>query len=402
MAVSYRFHRWKIALIVVLVRWAAFAHGQSNDANSIFAQGASALKRGDAAQAVEDFQQFLHLQPNSAEGYFNLGLAQETAGQLDPALSAFHKAMALQPEMRGVRLFTGMVDYKLNRLEEAHEELEHATRSEPKDPVAWMWLGIVELAQNRAEPAAASLDKAAALDPKNLDVLYHRGRAHLLISQQTYAAMFAMSPDSWRVHEVLGQADAAAFRADEAIPEFRLAIHGAPHEPGLNEELGDACWAAGKLQEADDAYAEEIKNDSLNAVAQYKLGSLRVKRNDAAGGVPLLNRALTLDPELIDAHYYLGKAYVALHKEDSAIEQFHLTTTNPQGSEELRIMSWYQLVILFRNLHRSQESAEALVEFRRMKGERNRRQAAKFEEQGRRRDQLPQQEEIPAGDPASP
>lgn len=401
MAVSSHFLYWKVVFILILACQTVFGGAQTSDSKSVFERGTSALKGGDAAQAVEDFQQFLRLQPNSAEGYFNLGLAEESAGQFTSASTAFHKAMALQPEMRGVRLFTGIVEYKLNRLDEAHEELTHATRSEPKNPAAWMWLGIVELAQNRAESAAAALDKAAALDPKNLDILYHRGRAHLLISKQSYAAMFALSPDSWRVHEVLGQADAAAFRADEAIPEFRFAIRAAPHEPGLNEELGDACWAADKLEEADKAYAEEIKNDPLNAVAQYKLGSLRVKRNDAAGAVPLLNRALTLDPTITDAHFYLGKAYVELNKQDLAVENFQLAT-NPQGSEELRIMSWYQLAILFRNSQRSQEASEALAAFRKMKDERDRRQSSKFEEQGRRRDQLPRQEKIPAGDPASP
>ena len=208
--------------------------------------------------------------------------------------------------------------------------------------------------------------------------------------------MFKLGPDSWRVHEVLGQSDAEAFRGDDAIGEFRLAIRGAPHEPGLNEELGDACWTAAKFQEADAAYTEEIKNDPLNAVAFYKLGSLReIRNNDAAGGVSLLEHALTLDPTITDARYYLGKGYAALGKNESAIENFHLAT-NPHGSEELRIMSWYQLAILCRNLHRSQEAEDALETFRKMKTERDDRQNGKLQEQFRRRDQLPQQETIPA------
>jgi tetratricopeptide (TPR) repeat protein len=293
-----------------------------------------------------------------------------------------------------VKLFTGIVNYKLNHLSAAHDDLVSETRLEPKNAAGWMWLGVVELAQEHADSAAAALDKAAALDPNNLDILYHRGRAHLLISKASYAAMFQLSPDSWRVHEVLGQADAEAFRTEDAISEFRLALRTAPHEPGLNEELGDACWTAGKLQEADDAYSEEIKNDTANAVALYKLGSLRVTRDDAAAGLPLLERALTLDPSISDAHYYLGKGDAALGKDELAIEHFRLAT-NPQGTEELRIMSWYQLATLYRNLHRSQEAGEALAAFRKMKTERDQRREGKLQEQGRRRDQLPQQEVIP-------
>lgn len=356
------------------------------------------MRSGNADRAANDFQQFLRLQPDSPEGYFNLGLALQSLGELDHALTAFHKAESLQPGMRGIHLFSGIVEYKLNHLQDAHDELAKAARLEPKNAVAWMWLGVTELAQNQAEAASAALDKAAALDPNNLDILYHRGRAHLLISKESYAAMFKLDPDSWRVHEVLGQADMEAFRGDEAINEFRLAIREAPNEPGLNEELGDACWTADKFQEADDAYAREIKNDPSNAIAHYKLGSLRVTRADAAHGIPLLEQALTLDPAITDAHYYLGKGYAASGKNELAIEHFH-KATNPSGSEELRIMSWYQLAILCRNLHRSQESAEALTAFRKMKTEKDERQRSKFQEQGRRRDELPQQEKIPAADP---
>lgn len=394
-AVSHLLSRLLTIALILVCCQVVLAQDESSDASSLFEKGNSAMRRGDAAKAADDFRQFLRLQPDSAEGYFNLGLALQSAGELSPALTALHKAASLQPGMHGVQLFTGIVDYKLSRLGEAHGELEHATRLEPKNSAAWMWLGIVQLARNQAESAAAALDKAAALDPNNLDILYHRGRAHLLVSKQSYAAMFKLSPDSWRVHEVLGQADAEAYRADDAIAEFRLAIRAAPREPGLNEELGDACWTADKLQEADEAYAQEIKNDPSNAVAHYKLGSLRVTRDDAAGGVPLLEQALTLDPTIVDAHYYLGKGSAALGKEDLAIQHFR-EATNPHGTEELRIMSWYQLAIICRNLHRSQEATEALAAFRKMKTERDQRQASKFEEQGRRRDQLPKQETIPA------
>jgi tetratricopeptide (TPR) repeat protein len=367
---------------------------QSGDAKSLFAQGNSAMRKGDPVEAIGDFQQFLRLQPTSAEGYFNLGLALQSDGQLNEALTALHKAATLQPGLHGARLFTGIVDYKLNHLSDAHAELIHETRLEPNNAAAWMWLGIVELAQNQPDAAVSELDKAAALDPTNLDILYHRGRAHLLVSKESYAAMFKLGPDSWRVHEVLGQADAEAFRADDAINEFWFAVRAAPREPGLHEELGDACWTAGKLQDADDAYAEEIKIDATNAVVLYKLGSLRVTRNDANGGVPLLERALSLDPALSDAHYYLGKGEAKLGKNDLAIEQFRLAT-NQRGTEELRIMSWYQLAIMYRNLDRGQEAGEALATFRQMKSTRDQRQESKFQEQGRRRDQLPQPEAIP-------
>ena len=393
--VVFRLFSRPLTMALALALCGQSAIAQIGDAKALFAQGNSAMRRGDAAEAVRDFQQFLTLQPGSAEGYFNLGLALQSAGRLSDALTALHKATSLEPTLRGVPLFTGIVDYKLNHLSTAHDELVRETRLEPKNAAAWMWLGVTELAQNQPTAAAAALDQAAALDPGNLDILYHRGRAHLLVSKESYSAMFKLGPDSWRVHEVLGQVDAEAFRTDEAINEFRLAVGAAPQEPGLNEELGDACWTAGKLQEADDAYAQETKIDTSNAVALYKLGALRVTRRDGtASGVDLLERALALDPSISDAHYYLGKGEAELGKNELAIEQFRLAT-NPRGTEELRIMSWYQLATIFRNLHRAREASDALATFRQMKAARDERQTSKFQDQGKRRDQLPRQETVP-------
>jgi tetratricopeptide (TPR) repeat protein len=384
-----------LTIALVLIVCCQIGIAQNDDAKTWFEQGNEAIRKGNAAEAVRDFQEFLRLRPGSAEGYFNLGLALQSASQLQESLTALGTAASLQPGLHGLRLFTGIVNYKLNHLSAAHDDLVSETRLEPRNAAGWMWLGVVDLAQNNADAAAAVLDKAAMLDPTNQDILYHRARAHLLISKASYAAMFKINPDSWRVHEVLGQADAEAFRTDDAISEFRLALRTAPHEPGLNEELGDACWTAGNLQEADDAYSEEIKIDSANAIALYKLGSLRVTRDDAAGGVPLLEQALALDPTIGDAHYYLGKGNAALGKDDVAIEHFRLAT-NPQGTEELRIMSWYQLATLYRNLHRTQEAGEALAAFRKMKMARDQRRESKLEAQTRRRDQLPRQETMPA------
>jgi tetratricopeptide (TPR) repeat protein len=398
MVVSLPASRW-LTIALALILFCQLGIAQTGDAAALFQRGNDALRKGDATDAAHDFQEFLRLRPGSAKGYFNLGLALQSAGQLQESLTALHKAASLQPGLHGVRLFTGIVNYKLNHFPAAHDDLVSETLLEPRNAAGWMWLGVVDLAQNHAEAAAASLDKAAVLDPNNLDILYHRARAHLLISKASYAAMFKIDPDSWRVHEVLGQADAEAFRTEDAISEFRLALRTAPHEPGLNEELGDACWTAGNLDDADHAYSEEIKTDPANGVALYKLGSLRVTRDDAAGGVPLLERALALDPALGDAHYYLGKGEAALGKDDLAIEHFNLAT-NPQGTEELRIMSWYQLATLYRNLHRTQQAGEALAAFRKMKTTRDQRRENKLQEQTRRRDQLPRQEMIPAtGDP---
>ena len=85
-----------------------------------------------------------------------------------------------------------------------------------------MWLGVVQLADEQADQAAESLDRAAKLNPDNVDILYNRGRAHLLVSKNSYEKMYKADPDTWRVHQVLAQAYAESDRHEEAIANTRL------------------------------------------------------------------------------------------------------------------------------------------------------------------------------------
>jgi tetratricopeptide (TPR) repeat protein len=367
---------------------------QNSDPDALFNQGNSAMRSGDFSAAAGAYRKVTELRAGFPEAWFSLGLALEQDRKYDDAAAALKRARSLKPALRGVNLFLGIAYYRLNDLASAHQALTAQTAQEPKDAAGWMWLGVVELAEDKTEAAAAALDRAATLDPKNPDIQYHRGRAHLLISKNAYQAMFDAAPDSWRVHEVLGQADAEAYRTEDAIVEFRLALRDAPNEPGLHEELGDAFWTDGKLQDAEDAYAEELKIDPSSAVTMYKLGSLRVTRDDAEHGAPLLRSALALDPSLIDAHYYLGRGEAALGHDDAAIEQFRSAVTG-NADEELSMMSWYQLAGLYRRLHRTQEAAEALAIFRRMKATKDQRQQTKFENKRHDRHELPHQETVP-------
>jgi Flp pilus assembly protein TadD len=137
-----RLFSWPLTALLALAFCSQSVIAQTGDANSLLSQGNSAMRKGDAAEAVRNFQQFLKLQPSSAEGYFNLGLALESNNQFNDALTALHKAASLQPGLRGVQLFTGIVDYKLNHFSEAHSELIHETRLEPKNAAAGCGLAL--------------------------------------------------------------------------------------------------------------------------------------------------------------------------------------------------------------------------------------------------------------------
>jgi len=173
-------------------------------------------------------------------------------------------------------------------------------------------------------------------------------------------------PDSWRVRQVLAQADAEADRDADAVSEFQAAIKAAPQQPGLHEQLGTEFWKLNNMEEAQAAYKQELAIDPHSMLATYKLGSLLVESAKPEEGKPLIEAALRQDPNLKEAYYYLGRAHMQLGNESEALEALKKAVTINSNSEILA-QAWYQLAIVYRRMHRMEEAKQALATFQKLK-----------------------------------
>jgi len=324
------------------------------------------MREGRLEEAGAGFENITHTTPTFVGAYFNLGLVREEQGRFEDAAASLKKALALNPRLRGANLFLGIAHYRLNEYESAIAALHLDIKLNPTDPKAWMWLGVAELAREQPEQAAVALDKAAELAPKDMDILYHRGHAHLLVSKLSYERMFRADPDSWRVRQVLAQADAEADRDVDAVNEYQAAIKAAPQQPGLHEELGTEYWKLGKMEEAATEYKRELAIDPHSMLATYKLGSLLVESAKPAEGKPLIEAALRQDPNLKEAYYYLGRAQMQLGIENEALAALQKAVTI-NSNPEILAQAWYQLAIVYRRMHRMEEAQQAMSTFQKLK-----------------------------------
>jgi tetratricopeptide (TPR) repeat protein len=337
-------------------------------ATAQFEQASEAMRAGDLNAAAQGFAAVIKQQPAFAEAHFNLGLVREEQGDHDAAIASFQKALALKPHLHGANLFLGISEFRLNHLDQAHAAVAKETTAYPKDAAAWMWLGVVDLAQDRAEDAADALDKAAKLKPDDQDILYHRGRAHLLVSKNSYGAMFKLDSKSWLVHRVLGQADAEAERHTDAITEYEAAIKLAPTQPGLHEELGSEYRAVNKIPEAEAAFGKELEIDPHNVLARYKLGAIAVEKGDGAKGKELIEAAQREKPNLIHLDYNLGRAEMLLGDDAAAASHFERSVKTDADPEVIE-QAWYQLGTAYRRLRRMEEARNAMNTYQQLKDE---------------------------------
>ncbi|HUK25458.1 MAG TPA: tetratricopeptide repeat protein [Terriglobales bacterium] len=341
---------------------------QSPQVAAEFNQAAEAMRAGNLEEAGAGFAAVVKADPGFAEAHFNLGLVLQEQGRYQQAVASFQKAIALRPRLHGANLFLGITDFRINHLDESVAAIRKETAAYPKDANAWMWLGVVLLAQDRAEDAAAALDRAAKLKPGDQDILYHRGRAHLLVSKDSYAEMFKLDPKSWRVHRVMAQAYAEADRHLDAIAEYEAAIKLAPTQPGLHEELGSEYRNANKIPEAETAFHRELEIDPYNALATYKLGAIEVEKGDGAKGKELIEAAQKMKAGLVHMDYNLGRAEMLLGDDASAAGHFEKTVKTDPNPEVVE-QAWYQLGTIYRRQHRMEEAREAMATFQKLKDE---------------------------------
>jgi tetratricopeptide (TPR) repeat protein len=372
MAATMRPHaqaaRYILASLLFLFCWAWTLRAQvAPEVSEIFRQASEAMQRGNLNVAGDGFEAAARAAPAFVEAHFNLGLVREEQGRFDEAIASFQKALALKPRLHGANIFLGIAYFRLNQLDKALAAVQKETASFPKDAPAWMWFGVVHLAQDRPEEAANALDRAAKLAPDDMDILYHRGRAHLLVSKNSYAKMFKAGPKSWRVHQVLAQANAEADHHTDAVAEYLAAIKLAPTQPGLHEELGSEYRRLGKVQEAEESFLRELEIAPHSVLAKYELGVLAVEQADGAKGKELIEAALKEKSDLLHSDYNLGRAEMLLGNDAVAAQRFERATSAPGSDPEVIEQAWYQLAIVYRHLHRMQDAQKAMATFQRLK-----------------------------------
>ena len=375
---------WVLSLFAAMpLSLAAFA--QSDAFETSFRAGSQAMRDGNLEEAARDFSQAVKLNPSFAEADYNLGLVRVQQGQFDSAIASLKQALALKPRLRGANLFLGIAYYRKNRNDDAIAALKRETTIDPRNPQALMWLGVAELAKGDAVAASTTLDKAAELKPNDVDILYHRGRAHMLVSKSSYEAMYKADPNSWRIHQVLSQSFAEADRLEDAVAECQLAINSKPGEPGLHEALGDLYWRQNQLAKAETEFQNELTTDPESTETIYKLAVISIERSKTDVASELLTEVLKRNPHSADAEYQLGRAEAQMGNVDAAVTNFQaaVADSGKSDTETLR-QSYYQLAQLYRRQQKPEQSRVALEAFLRLKQQADAEQSQNLQDKLRR------------------
>jgi tetratricopeptide (TPR) repeat protein len=339
-----------IALIVVAAGcFAQATAGAPNQRDTAFA-----LEQQDRyADAAAAWRSVLKGRPDDAEAYAHLGFLEARQEHYKQAVPLYRKALSVNPAMPGLRLNLGLALFKEGQLKEAIQAFLPLLKSEqaasPEAQRLTALLGIAEYGVGEYTAAIPYLKTAASNDPQNPQ--FHLLLAHSCLSLRQfqcvlneYHQILLLNAESAEADILAGEALDEIQQHAAAIEQFRAAVKANPREPNVHFGLAYLLWTQNQFEEAAREFQAELSNVPAHAQALAFLADSYMQLNRSGEAMPLIQRAIKIDPKVPRAHLDLGILYSDAGRREDALRELktaaQLSPTDP--SPHWRLARIYQ------------------------------------------------------------
>lgn len=318
-------------------------------------------QQGQNAEAEVAWRAVAAAQPNSAEPYAHLGFLEARQEHYSQAIPLYRKALALEPAMPGLKMNLGLALFKAGDLKEAVQIFEALLKAEPASPPEARRLqtliGMADYGLQRYAEAIPLLKQATADDPQNLP--FRLILAHSCLAAKQYQCVLDVYHEILNLNVESAEADMLAGEAlDEmqdhtgAIQQFRGAVKANPKEPNVHFGLGYLLWTQGQYLDAAKEFQAELVNVPDHVQALVYLADSNIKTGHSDLAVPLLQKAIRLEPRLEMAHLDLGIVYAEAGRHADAIRELKLAAKLKPDD----VAPHWRLAQLYRTLGRREEA----------------------------------------------
>jgi tetratricopeptide (TPR) repeat protein len=177
------------------------------------------------------------------------------------------------------------------------------------------------------------------------EAAYWRARCYEKLATAAYLQLYRIAPDSYRVHQLTGDLEAARDNDRKAIDEYRAAVAMKPSVPNLHYSLGHILWKNLQLADARAEFEAELAINPHHAGALHDLGNTYLSEHNPDKALPFLQRALAANPQDADIHTDLGTAYWQLQEFNEAESEYKLGLVNDHdGSTHYKLGRVYQRI----------------------------------------------------------
>jgi tetratricopeptide (TPR) repeat protein len=332
-------------------------------------------------RAVRDYRAVLQRFPDSRPALAGLGRSLACLGRCRDAAAVFDRLPVSDSADREALL--GACHFRLREFEPAITNLEKAVRGAPRKEQARILLARSYAAVGRYAEAIGSLEAWTRQNGADPDSLYWIGKFYEDLANRTFEQLAARNPAEPQVYETQGDQYLAKGEYEKALEAYKKALASSPGAPpGLHFNLGNIYWRTLRLEDARKELEAELKINPYHAQANYELGDISAKQGKAEEAVPYLEKALALDPGLVEAHRALGRALVFEKHYARAVKEFLAVAAAEPSDHTIHavLASTYRLMGRLEDAKRESRRSEELERESAKKEETNREAQRKLGE----------------------
>ncbi len=265
----------------------------SHPSAEAYRAGIRAYERGQWLQVINFMDQTLIIEPDAEDALYYKGEAYRHLDQPFEALQAYNEAITVNNGFAPAYLGRARARLDIDPEALIMDDLDEAALLDPNLFEAFLERARYRLALRDPEAALDDLEIAELIQPESPLVYLYMGQAYLSLNDYQQALEAAI----------------VANETDITLLDAYLLVGQAW------QRLGEPELALGPLQ-------TYILYDDENATAWLEVGLARQDTDDIDGALEAFDRALNLNPALIDIYVMRGKLYLALGEDENAIDDF--------------------------------------------------------------------------------
>ena len=303
------------------------------------------LASGEKNQAIETYARLAKLQPDNPLPLMRLAGIHAGMKNYDDAIASLKSALAVAPANSTIWVALGAVYTEANKADAGFAEARRLQKDLTTRTAGYVLEAELLSAQKKVPEAIEAYRAALVRQPIPLVVI----RLHALLTATGKSEEAASLTQKWlkehpkdvAVRSYLGRQAVAKGDFKAAVAQYRAVVE---LEPGNAAVLNDLAWSLSELNDAKAIeYAERAYRIAPNNAAIVNTyGWVLVQRGDAAKGIPLLRKAVDLDPNDAERRLYLAKALIksgdkpAARKELEVVAKAESVTARTQAEQLLK------------------------------------------------------------------
>jgi tetratricopeptide (TPR) repeat protein len=301
------------------------------------------------------YKRALELCPREADLYHALAVLTLQGHEFEEDLLWVRRGLKIRPDDPQLQLDEAVALISSGHPEESLPILAHV----PSSAGSQFYLGMAQRALGDHKAAQQAFSKALDLgyqDPYVLYVLIEQDRDlhDKEAGLKDFQTLYKRFPDSAWVHVVLGDAYMSRYEDSNAESEYIKALAIDPKLPVIHFQLGSLAFSHNDYSQAAEEFRKEIDLDPAFGDAYLYLGLTLRRQGKNQEAVPILERAVALEPNSPLPYRALAVVQVNTNAIDAASET--LRTAKMRFPSEPAFAA--QLAVLLKQMGRSEEAAE--------------------------------------------